>query len=167
MTEKIVAIIPAAGKGKRYGMPKINAVIDGKTFLEHIMDTLTQAGITKIIVVRDIETNDMLDSIRTAINESSENPSGWLIFPVDHPLIRVETIKQIIAAFRKAPDRVIVPQYNSKNGHPIIFPSALKIPEGIIDGGLKSVINESGFSKLAVSVDDKEVLNNKNYREDI
>ncbi|MBW6515915.1 MAG: NTP transferase domain-containing protein [Candidatus Cloacimonetes bacterium] len=168
--KQIYAIIPAAGKGERYGEPKVDASIGDKTFIKQILDTLSQTPIAGVKIVRDVETVDMLDSIKLGIklaHNDGWNALGWLIWPVDHPLISKKTVMTLLTTFYRNPDKIVNPLYNEQRGHPIVIPVDLIIPDSNLSGGLRQVIADSAFERIDVEVPDSAVIQNINHYEDI
>ncbi|MFO7660375.1 MAG: NTP transferase domain-containing protein [Candidatus Cloacimonadaceae bacterium] len=167
---KIIAIIPAAGKGTRFGMPKVDASYNGISFAEMIKNTLTEAGISAIYLIRDVETPDMLATIKTGMQRAlreQERPDGWLIWPVDHPTVKAGTIQMLVSVFAAKANSVIIPRHQNQNGHPILIPGALVIPDQTEPLGLKGVILKSGFPQHYIDVDDVGILFNFNTPEDV
>ncbi|MBM4403259.1 MAG: NTP transferase domain-containing protein [Candidatus Cloacimonetes bacterium] len=189
--DEIVAIIPAAGKGSRYGMPKAEAKINGRTFLELVTETLHTAGIDRIITVTGIDTPDMLASIRVGVTRAKEEASagipigGYLIFPVDHPLVQPETVISLCNCFRSHPETVIIPCYigalsslgvaksvchnmrhNRKSGHPIIIPASLDLDRQVTRG-LSQIIHASRFPIVHIETHDANVIRNLNTPGDL
>jgi molybdenum cofactor cytidylyltransferase len=170
MTADIIAIIPAAGKGSRFGMPKVDATYNGITFSNMIISTLEEAGIAKHILVRDVETSDMLATIRIGMQRAQKeygSPDGWLIWPVDHPTVRQATIEMLVSSFAENRNSIIIPRNQDKNGHPIIIPGSMVIPDRSNPLGLKGIIMDSGFPVLHLNVDDVGILFNFNTPEDV
>ena len=166
----IIAIIPAAGKGARFGTPKVDAMYNSVTFSQKILQTLEEIGIAKHLIIRDIDTPDMLASLRWGMQKilsEQENPDGWLIWPVDHPTVKPDTIRILASVFETNSNSVIIPRYQSKNGHPIIVPGFLCIPDKPEPLGLKGIIMQSGFPVKYVNVDDVGILFNFNTPEDV
>jgi CTP:molybdopterin cytidylyltransferase MocA len=166
----IIAIIPAAGKGSRYGMPKVDANYNGISFAERITYVLALAGIEKIALVRDVETPDMLASIRYGMEQALAEygrPDGWLIFPVDHPSVTEETVKTLAAEFSRRRNSIIIPRHNGKSGHPVILPGSFVIKEEANPLGLKGLIINSAYPVHYVEVEDEGILRNFNTPEDV
>jgi CTP:molybdopterin cytidylyltransferase MocA len=163
---KIIAIILAAGKGSRFGMPKVDAVFGGITFLERIRNTLTTAGISEIFVARDLPTSDMLESLQYAAQHTSA-AAGYLIFPVDHPFVNAATIVEMVSTFNLHPNAVIRPLYEARTGHPIIIPACLDLWMPNVTGGLAQIIRQSGVEVLNMPTPDQGVLRNINTAADI
>ena len=167
---QIVALIPAAGKGSRYGMPKVDALYNGLSFSQCIVNTLQEAGINDKIVIRDIDTPDMLASLKAGIRTYLFNnalPDGWLIWPVDHPAVKIHTVQLMLKVFALRDNSIIIPRYSGKSGHPIIIPSTLVIPDQPLPNGLKDVIQLSHFPVHFVEVEDPGILVNINKPEDV
>jgi len=167
---QIYAIIPAAGKGSRYGEPKADATYGQKTFIKHILDTLAQTPVAGVKVVRDVETADMLASVKMGIKLAKNDgwsALGWLIWPVDHPLIKIETVNSLIVHFYQKPTAVINPLYEGQRGHPVMIPENLQIPEKHISGGLRSIIANSFCERIEVEVLDPYVIQNINNHKDM
>ena len=167
---QIIALIPAAGKGSRYGMPKVDAMFNGITFSQMILNTLQSAGIEENLIIRDIDTPDMLGSLKYGMNAyqaQGVHPDGWLIWPVDHPTIKIETIIFIMSIFASHANSIVIPRHAGKNGHPIMLPGSLVIPEQEFANGLKDVIMLSHFPVHFAEVDDPGILVNINTPEDV
>jgi len=167
---QIVALIPAAGKGSRFGMPKVDASYNGISFAEKILSTLQESGIKQSLVIRDIETSDMLASIKFGMNSfhsQDVHPDGWLIWPVDHPAVKSGTIRFMVKVFSTHSNSIIIPRHNNKGGHPIIIPAAMAIPEDAPPNGLKDIIHQSLFPVHFIEVIDPGILININTPEDV
>ena len=167
---KIIAIIPAAGKGSRFGTPKVDALYNNVSFSQKIVGTLQETGITDYVVVRDVETPDMLASIRWGMQKvlsEQERPDGWLIWPVDHPMVAANTIMQLLDEFKNRTNSIIIPRHQEKSGHPIIIPGMFTIPEKPEPQGLKGLIHKSGNPVHYLEVEDSGILKNINTPEDL
>ncbi|MDZ4122528.1 MAG: NTP transferase domain-containing protein [Candidatus Cloacimonadaceae bacterium] len=164
----LCAIILAAGKGKRFGQPKIAALFRGKSFLEHILQSLALAGIDSYHIAKDLPTPDMLSSLRVAVQHvSAMNANGYLVFPVDHPLVHYSTLISLKTAFTQHPDAIIRPSFEGKHGHPIIIPAILDIFGYEPQGGLAEIIRQSSLPMLSIEVTDEYILRNINTLEDL
>ena len=168
--KQIYAIIPAAGKGERFGEPKVDAALGDKTFVKTILDTLSNTPIAGVKIVRDIETTDMLESIKLGI-ELAKNDGwvalGWLIWPVDHPMISKKTVLSLINVFFQNPDAVVNPIYKGQRGHPIIIPNVLNLSDNLSQGGLRKIITDSSLMRIDIDVPDPAVTQNINHQKDI
>lgn len=184
MQNNIAAIILAAGEGKRIGQPKWQIQYKGKTFLEIIIEKLKSNSLSQIICVIRSNSIPTTIGITYSINQTPDNgtlssvfygikstskASGFLIFPVDHPFVKEETIELLLEAFIKSPEKVIRPAYKETPGHPIIIPKCLasKILNSAYEGGLKKFIRDNNPKLINIAVDDPYVLNNINTLESI
>ncbi|HBM16607.1 MAG TPA: hypothetical protein DD381_09745 [Lentisphaeria bacterium] len=180
----LAAIVLAAGEGSRFGKPKWQGEFQGKTFLETIQEKLILSGFSDIICVKqksfDIKIENllyvdnptpelgMISSLYYALKSYPEF-KGYLILPVDHPMVDVHTIKKLKSAFNPEKCQIVRPVFNSFPGHPIVIKgklfSILKTP--CYSGGLRQLIKDSGFKVLDVKVNDPNILKNVNYSSDL
>ena len=134
----ISAIVLAAGKSERMGTPKALLPFRGKTFLENILDAVSQSAIQNTVVVVGHHRNEigaqvsipnfvfnpnyeqgMVTSFQAGIRALPADCSGAVIFLVDHPVVEVETINALVKNF--APNRIVIPVFNGRRGHPVLF----------------------------------------------
>ena len=77
----------------------------------------------------------------------------------DQPFIGPEIINQLIDRYQTGKYGIIIPVYNGKRGHPVIFGVKYKKELlGIGDGGAKIVVDNHADDVLAVSLDSPEIL---------
>jgi molybdenum cofactor cytidylyltransferase len=136
----ISAIVLAAGKSERMGSPKALLPISGRTFLENILDAISRTSIEETLVVvghhrKEIEAavklrsvvfnpdyeKGMITSFQAGIRALSWDASGAFLFLVDHPLVEPATIEAMIANL--APNRIVLPTFERRRGHPVLFSS--------------------------------------------
>lgn len=172
--DPITAIILASGKGIRFGKPKAEADYGGATFLEHIIQTLQQAGITRMHIARTYQTLDMLATLRQAVAElkassPNSNPpcTGYLVFPVDFPCVKTTTLKILLDEHLQNPAAIIRPSYYGFSGHPIIIPESLNLDADDRGKGLRGIILHSGLHVIDINVDDEGIHRNINHPEDL
>ena len=117
-----VVIVLAAGRGERFAasgatVHKLQALLAGKSVLEHVLDTVRASGLPFHVVQSDASRPGMGDSIAAGVRATPDAP-GWLILPGDLPLTRSETLRAIALA---PPAAVTVPVYQGQRGHPVRF----------------------------------------------
>jgi molybdenum cofactor cytidylyltransferase len=188
MRTKVAAIILAAGQGRRIGRPKLFLKTGNRTFLEAVVSTMADAGVTSIVAVvrnedkeratdlakphqvsiNDHPANGPLSSLRIGI-DTLPGCDGYLVMPVDHPTVDPSTIKALLMTFAIEPNGVVKPTFDGKAGHPVIIPKtvAKKVTGKDIEGGLAKVIADSGIAVTHVPVDDGAVLKNINTMDDL
>ena len=144
----IAAVVLAAGKSSRMGRDKALLPFRGSTFLESIVSTLQSIPVDRIVVVlgyhadeiqaaiplqkvvevvvnpryREGQTTSLLEGIYAV---DSENLKGILLCLVDHPLISTDVVHMLQQAFREKRPPVVIPTYQGRRGHPVIFSRAL------------------------------------------
>ncbi len=171
------AIILAAGFSSRMGRFKPLLPLGKTTVLGQVVDTLNRAGVEEIRVVaghragevlaaarelgvagvenREFE-RGMFSSIQAGCRTLQEAVSGFLLWPVDIPLVRSWTVAEVGDAWAdRSPDTsVIYPCYDGERGHPPLVSGAL-IP-GILahdgPGGMRGFLEgvEAGAREVAV-----------------
>jgi molybdenum cofactor cytidylyltransferase len=125
------------------GRPKALLPLGGKTFIDNILDAISQSSIRETIVVvghhrAEIEQHvtapvrivfnpdyeqGMVTSIQTGIRALPPETIGAALFLVDHPIVDSGTIEALIA--RLAADRIVLPVYQGRRGHPVLFGSEI------------------------------------------
>ena len=142
----IAAILLAAGQSKRMGSNKQLLPLEGKPFIRHCLDNLFKAGLNDIVVVlgsfgnqiepvisklpvsiawNSAQDSEMADSVRIGMNALPANVTGVLVCLGDHPLVKASTIQKISSHFMTHPDKIIIPRYSGKKGHPTLFPRSV------------------------------------------
>jgi molybdenum cofactor cytidylyltransferase len=143
----LAAAILAAGESRRMGEPKALVPFQGLTFVEHLLAATRHArvGITRIvlgaraeeirpklkvdpatIVVNPDWPRGQLSSIHAAIRSlPSRMTEGLILCPVDHPLVSLRLVAELIEYFDSSGKSIALPTYRGKRGHPVIFRSSL------------------------------------------
>jgi CTP:molybdopterin cytidylyltransferase MocA len=82
-----------------------------------------------------------------------------LLWPVDHPLVRSDTVIAMIAAYRASGTPVVVPTFEGARGHPALF-AARVIPEFYAaDAGRGArVVVHAHDDRVELAVDDRGVV---------
>ena len=159
------------------GYPKALLHLEGKTFLERILDAIAAAGIEDVVVVvghhrRVIEQafplprmvfnpryeQGMSTSVQAGIQALPANCTAAAVFLVDHPLIDEQTIRKLTPHVR--PGSIVVPVHGARRGHPIVIAAEL-FPEVIAltpDQGLNVVVRRDPARIVEVLVQEPGVL---------
>ena len=102
----------------------------------------------------------MFSSIQAGVRRLPPGYQAFFILPVDIPLVRPETIRQLLNTAAENPNRIIYPVFEGKRGHPPRIPVALS-PDILgwkKGGGLKAVLKSHEKMALEVPVTDSNIL---------
>jgi CTP:molybdopterin cytidylyltransferase MocA len=143
----MLAILLAAGKGRRIGVPKAFLDLGGRTALERCVDTLEACGLERIKVVVSPDGAHRLGArpprtgpVELVVNPTPEHgqtsslkralagESGdFLLHTVDHPLVTSADIRGLLEAWsQRAPETTIVaPSVGGRRGHPCVHAAEL------------------------------------------
>lgn len=143
----LAAAILAAGESRRMGEPKALIPVQGLTFAEHLFAATRhrRIGITRIVLGAHVEEirarlkadpativvnpdwpKGQLSSIHAAVRSlPARMTEGLLICPVDHPLVSARLIAELISQFDSSGKSIVLPTYNGRRGHPVIFRATL------------------------------------------
>ena len=143
----ISAILLGAGESKRMGFDKLSLPWGKKTVLERCFETLLQSRVQEVVIVRSLRNSGvknsfhrkeikmvtnphpaggMSTSIRKGLQAISPGSDGFLIALGDQPFLKTRTINVLIRAFEAGEGRIIVPSFEGRTGHPVIFHKAYK-----------------------------------------
>ena len=139
----ILAVILAAGAGRRIGGPKALLRIGHQSFLAHAASLFRRPGIDAVVAVvghqaervlveaglppevRAMVNPDpdagMLGSVHLGLDAAEARGAGAvLIHPVDHPLVAPATIDRVVEALLGGA-MIAVPSHQDRRGHPAGF----------------------------------------------
>jgi CTP:molybdopterin cytidylyltransferase MocA len=168
----VACVVLAAGRGSRYGMPKVNAeVAPGITFLHAIVATAREAGVSQVVAVipENVEpplhveyvvnfesSSEQVESARMGLASLDDEMTGALLWPVDHPFVSAGTVRSLIAAAVESAAVAAVPVHAGRRGHPVYFSrGAWPALFDVRDGGARSVLRSLGTQVLEVPVRDE------------
>jgi molybdenum cofactor cytidylyltransferase len=177
----ISAILLAAGESNRMGQPKQLMSCGQSTIVEKAIDNLLDSAVSETIVVlgyRDeevrttiagkpvkIATNPnyrqgMSASIIAGLRQIDRRARAILIALGDQPFVDSQTISSLVQAFMANNKGIIVPVYQGRRGHPVIF--AIKYKDELLnlegDVGGREIINRHPDDVLEVAVNCEGVL---------
>lgn len=190
----LAGIVLAAGRSSRMGSPKALLDFRGEPFVLRILEALEALDLkTRVVVVgldpeaseirgrlakhdcllvenRDVD-GGPIASLRAGLSAlHSLAPSGALMWPVDLPHVRVDTVDRLLEVFRRASPFAVVPRFGARRGHPIVwssaaFPELTSSAEASRDGA-RAVLHAHQPEVREVPVDDPAVIDDLNTRED-
>lgn len=163
------------------GKPKSLLVVDGRSFLRHVVETLAAGGCDPVLVIiaegdrqiggeaeaagGTVLTNPdpgegPITSFRLAIARLRGSVEAIAYLPVDHPAVRPQTVETLLDAAREAAAALVVPVHGSKRGHPAVFGAELfdELVDPRLEGGARTVVHRHLASALLVEVDDAGVV---------
>jgi molybdenum cofactor cytidylyltransferase len=179
----ISAILLAAGESKRMGQPKQLLTWQGRTLLQHSLESLIDSDADEIVLVLGHEADlirkslpalpvkivinpdyrqGMASSLRQGLLAMDPGSEAFLVLLADQPGIGPEIINTLIRRFRKAdPKRGIVrPVYRGLRGHPVLI-GARYLQEALQlqgDVGARRILLNHPEDILEIEVDQDAVL---------
>jgi molybdenum cofactor cytidylyltransferase len=140
-----VVVVPAAGKGERFGGAKLLARIEGIMLIDRTLGSLLEGGVDRAILVvapgADFATSrrladprvqvivnpdpsrGMFSSIRAGLAVADGDP--MLVMPADMPFVSVSTVAAVLAACARTPG-IVAPVHEGRRGHPVAFPASMR-----------------------------------------
>jgi molybdenum cofactor cytidylyltransferase len=190
----LAAIILSAGESSRMGSPKALLPLRGTTFLGHLLDIIQQSrknaeggkeiGCTRVvlgahntqitqkipldhsaIVLNPNWQQGQLSSIKEAIRSLKEvQTDGIVLFLVDHPLVNVDLVSELVRQFYASGRAIVVPKFRGKRGHPVIFAARLydELLAAPAEQGARAVVWAHQDEVLEVPTDEEGVVLNLN-----
>jgi molybdenum cofactor cytidylyltransferase len=174
-------VVPSSGASTRMGRDKGLLEVEGRTFLRRTVQALAEGGCDPVlVVVADGEEalaeeaartgavvllnpdpgEGPITSLRIALAALDGSVRGVAYLPVDHPMVRPETVRALLEAARAAKAPLTIPLFESKRGHPAIFDRSLflELLDPELEGGAKTVVHRHLPEALLVDVADEGVV---------
>jgi CTP:molybdopterin cytidylyltransferase MocA len=161
---RIVAVVLAAGEGRRVGGPKALLRAQGQSFLARTASVLSRPGIEGVLAVLGCEAKrvgdeaglppnveivvnarwreGMLGSILAGLEAAERRGAeAIMVHAVDHPFVEIETVDAVAAALAFGA-WVAVPVFEGQRGHPAGFgrPSWEALRDAPPDRGARAVL---------------------------
>ncbi|HSD27588.1 MAG TPA: nucleotidyltransferase family protein [Vicinamibacteria bacterium] len=135
---RVLAIVLAAGEGRRMGGPKALLRLGETTFLAHACRLLARPGVSSVIAVLGAEAErvrakaGLPADVKVVVNErwpegmlssvwrgldAAEAADAVLLHPVDHPLVHASTVDRVVQALASSA-AIAVPTWEGRRGHP-------------------------------------------------
>ncbi|MCX5823442.1 MAG: molybdenum cofactor cytidylyltransferase [Deltaproteobacteria bacterium] len=180
----ISAIVLAAGESRRMGRPKQLLEWQGKTLLQHVLESLINSNADEIILVLGHETDrirkslpalqikivinpdykqGMASSLRQGLLAMDPRSEAFLVLLADQPGIGPEIMNRMIREFQRADPRrgIVRPVYRGLRGHPVLIgvrylQEALQL-QG--DVGARQILVNHPTDILEIEVNQDGILN--------
>ena len=159
----LAAVILSGGSSHRMGSPKALVPYQGRPFLEHLLEVTKQPKIgvrrvvlgahaepiakaiqlsaDEIVINADWE-KGQLSSIQAALRSLPPGTDGMVLCLIDHPLVSAELVGDLTARFYSTNTLIVLPVYEGRRGHPVIFSSALydELLHAPLETGARAVV---------------------------
>lgn len=111
-------------------------------------------------VINDRFRDGMFSSVLAGVGALDDEVEAFFLLPVDIPLVRHETVRDLIRAYRNGQDAICYPVYKGKRGHPPLI--SVRFREEILawggNGGLKGVLSRHEDVAVDVETGDEAIL---------
>lgn len=136
-----IAIVPAAGQGRRMGADKALLPLGGLAAVERLAQQCLAAGVDAVVVVRArgaqplpplpaavqvVEVpgdGEMIDSLRAGL-QACPTATTAVVCPVDHALVAADTIAALLHGCSRPGKAIALPLFGGRPGHPIALAGA-------------------------------------------
>jgi molybdenum cofactor cytidylyltransferase len=159
----LAAVILSGGASRRMGSPKALLSYQGRPFLEHLLEVAhhPKIGVRRVvlgahadpiakevnlatdeIVINEDWERGQLSSIQAALRSLPPQTDGMVLLLIDHPLISSALVDDLVGTFYSSGKSIVLPVYEGRRGHPVIFSSALyqELMNAPLETGARSVV---------------------------
>src|SRR5271156_1360056 len=181
--EPVSAVILAAGTSARMGRPKQLLPLGGTTVLARAIENVRSDGVDEMVLVLGASAEaihrqlprsplealrawftqayaqGMASALREGLSPLDPQSAAALIILGDQPLVRPQTLRQIMAGYHQSGARIVIPSHRGKRGNPVllgrpVFPEVMAL-EG--DTGCRAIFGNHLDAILKVEVEDPGV----------
>jgi molybdenum cofactor cytidylyltransferase len=175
-------ILLSAGLSSRFGSSKALAVWDQKPLVAYLLEALVKTNLDEIIVVLGAHADQIkpvllkhnkikvvynkdykfgqTSSFKAGLRAVSSEAIAVGLLPVDCPLIKVNTVNDLLREWSAHNPLLLIPSHHGTKGHPPFFSNSLKneILELSDDVGLNTISHRYKEETRCCDVDDEGVL---------
>ncbi len=183
MAKFVSAIVLAAGTASRMGAPKQLLPLGEKTLLEHTLAQVRAArSVSEVVVVLGAAAEQIrplvgnVTGTKVVVNESysegmgrslqcglkalDARVDGVLVVLADMPLVRPETLDQMVVEYETQGPQILIPTYQGFRGNPVLLDKTV-FPEiaGLKgDTGCRAIFGDHLENIRKLAVDDAGIL---------
>lgn len=164
------------------GRDKALLPLGQETFLTHLLGTL-DGEVSPLVVVLghhadEIESriqaarnvhilrnpdypSGQLSSLKVALRFLQKEPlAGAMVCLVDHPAIAKTVIRQMLERFRQTSSRIVIPMFQGRRGHPVLFAASLftELLDAPLDAGARFVVSAHANEVELVETGEEGIL---------
>lgn len=142
----LAAVILSGGASQRMGSPKALLEYQGRPFLQHLLEVTQhpRIGVRRVVLGAHAEPitkalalpgeevvinpdweKGQLSSIQAGLRALPAGTDGMLLCLIDHPLISASLVDELIRRFYESQAPVVLPTFEGRRGHPVIFSSGV------------------------------------------
>ena len=163
------------------GSTKALLEVEGETFLARAVRSLAEGGCDPVMVVVAERAEEIAEeakgcgatllvnpdpgdgpitSLRIAINSLHDEVDAIAYLPVDHPLVRPDSVAALLRAAKGSGSALTIPMYGRKRGHPAVFGRALfrELCDPTLEGGARTVVHRHLENACLMPSDDPGVI---------
>ncbi len=175
MTERIYAIVLAAGRSTRFGDKKLTQALGGRPLLQHSLAVAQAALPGNVVLVTGHDedsiataSGDLADivvhnpeydsgqgrSLATGVKACRNNADAIVIMLADQPLVSKDTIEQVVSGWTGNENHIVVSDYGGSQGPPALFGKHAFDDLCALDGdqGAKKIIQSGRFDVATVAI---------------
>jgi len=159
----LASVILSGGSSSRMGSPKALLAYQGRAFLEHLLEVTQhpRIGVRRVVLGAHVEPitravkldpkeivinaeweKGQLSSIQAGLRSLPPGTDGMMLCLIDHPLISATLVDGMIEQFYATGAPLVVPVYEGRRGHPVIFSALLygELERAPMEIGARSVV---------------------------
>jgi len=164
---RVAGILLGGGASRRFGSPKLEALLDGVRLLDRACAHFLDAGLDPVVYCGEGEPTDarvlrapggarMLDTLRAGLGRIP--PGAFAFAPADHPFLDPDLIASLRAEFERSGARYLVPVHAGRGGHPAFARDAAAFLDPDLEGGARGVWRDAGSELVRLEVATADVL---------
>ncbi len=188
----ISCILLSAGYSSRFGSPKALAQIGDEHAIVKLQNMLIASEVSEVIIVLGAHKSQIkphllkhkkvravynknynfgqTSSFQCGLDDGDQDSTGYMLLPVDYPFVTRETVDTLISAFLMDQDnKILIPVFDRKKGHPPLFSADLK--EEFLnlsqDCGINTVAHRHKDQTRFLDLDDSGIVQTFNTQEEL